>query len=68
MRAVNQAIGRVIRHKDDWASIVLMDSRYPDERIRGKLPGWIKESVEADASMLVKDVVDDIRSFFKAQT
>jgi len=67
MRAVNQAIGRVIRHKDDWASIVLMDSRYADGRIRAKLPGWIKESVKADASMDVKGIVRDIDGFFKAR-
>lgn len=27
-RATNQAIGRVIRHKDDYGNIVLVDSRF----------------------------------------
>jgi len=45
MRAVNQAIGRAVRHKDDWAGIVLFDKRYAGQRIRAKLPGWIKESL-----------------------
>ncbi len=27
-RAVNQAMGRGIRHKDDWCNFILMDSRY----------------------------------------
>lgn len=26
-RAVNQAIGRVIRHKDDYGAIILCDTR-----------------------------------------
>jgi len=66
MRAVNQAIGRVIRHKNDWASIVLMDGRYTQGSIRAKLPGWIKASVQIDAPTHVEDVVRDIDSFFRA--
>lgn len=27
LRAVNQAIGRVLRHKDDFGAVVLVDSR-----------------------------------------
>lgn len=70
MRAVNQTIGRVIRHKNDWASIVLMDARYAQERIRGKLPGWIKKSlpktVEA-RDMKVTSVMNDVRAFFESR-
>jgi chromosome transmission fidelity protein 1 len=42
MRAVNQSIGRAIRHRGDYAAIVLLDRRFGTERIRGKLPGWIQ--------------------------
>lgn len=42
MRAVNQSIGRAIRHKGDYAAIVLVDRRFGTDRIRGKLPGWIQ--------------------------
>lgn len=45
MRAVNQSIGRAIRHRGDYAAIVLADRRYGTERIRGKLPGWIREGM-----------------------
>ena len=27
-RAVNQAVGRVLRHKDDYGAIILCDERY----------------------------------------
>ncbi|KAH9837461.1 ATP-dependent RNA helicase chl1 [Teratosphaeria destructans] len=64
MRTVNQAVGRVIRHKDDWASIVLMDSRYGQERIKNKLPGWIKESFPAGSATMVADVAIDVARFF----
>lgn len=45
MNAVNQSIGRAIRHKGDWAALVLLDRRYGGERIQGKLPRWIGDSV-----------------------
>ncbi|KAM3414091.1 ATP-dependent RNA helicase chl1 [Cercospora zeina] len=56
MRSVNQAIGRAIRHKDDWASILLFDARYADERFRRKLPGWIRDCVDAKADGSVGSV------------
>ncbi|AEO67643.1 uncharacterized protein THITE_2116525 [Thermothielavioides terrestris NRRL 8126] len=42
MRAVNQSIGRVIRHRGDYAAVVLVDRRFGAERVRAKLPGWIR--------------------------
>ena len=44
MRAVNQSIGRAIRHIKDYAVIILMDKRYAQTRIRNKLPGWIRNA------------------------
>ncbi|KAI9354674.1 helicase C-terminal domain-containing protein [Pilaira anomala] len=46
MRGVNQSIGRAIRHKGDYATIVLLDKRYGTPRIGNKLPKWIGEHVE----------------------
>ncbi|KAH8114577.1 DNA repair helicase [Phellopilus nigrolimitatus] len=45
MRAVNQSIGRAIRHKNDWASLILVDSRYGSPKVRNKLPAWIDQSI-----------------------
>ena len=45
MRAVNQSIGRAIRHRGDYASIILVDRRYGTERIKAKLPEWIRGGV-----------------------
>lgn len=53
MKAVNQCIGRAIRHRRDYAAVMLADARYAsavdDEgRFNGplaKLPQWIQESL-----------------------
>ncbi|WWC60824.1 uncharacterized protein I303_103400 [Kwoniella dejecticola CBS 10117] len=46
MRAVNQSIGRAIRHANDYATILLVDKRYGTPRIKNKLPKWIGEDVK----------------------
>ncbi|KAI9740815.1 MAG: ATP-dependent DNA helicase chl1 [Claussenomyces sp. TS43310] len=45
MRAVNQSVGRAIRHRADYAAIVMVDRRFGTARIKGKLPGWIQEGL-----------------------
>ncbi|KAL9939403.1 hypothetical protein V8E36_001220 [Tilletia maclaganii] len=46
MKAVNQSIGRAIRHKDDYAALILLDCRYSRADIRKRLPGWIRDEVK----------------------
>ena len=64
MRAVNQAIGRAIRHKGDHAAIVLLDRRWCGGRggsLRARLPGWIGGSV-VDAGF--EGVMGKVGGFF----
>ena len=68
MRAVNQSIGRAIRHQKDYASIVLLDRRYRTPRIEGKLPGWIKQGLVASKDERSFDkVMADVENFFKSK-
>lgn len=46
-RALNQALGRCIRHKKDWGALVLVDDRYrnnPNKYITG-LSKWVRQLV-----------------------
>ena len=67
MRAVNQSIGRAIRHKGDYAVVMLFDRRYHErESIRNKLPGWMKESlvIGSGGRGCFDETVGRLRAFF----
>ena len=68
MRTVNQSIGRAIRHKDDFASIILLDRRYDTSRIADKLPAWIKQGlVDGDGARPFLEKMDELKAFFAAK-
>lgn len=56
MRAVNQSIGRAIRHRNDYAAIVMIDRRYNKPHIQGKLPAWIRQSLVQPTGATVNDL------------
>ncbi|KAL0235178.1 hypothetical protein GEMRC1_001760 [Eukaryota sp. GEM-RC1] len=45
MRAVNQAVGRIIRNSKDFGVALLADERFADDRFCSKLSEWIRRSV-----------------------
>jgi fanconi anemia group J protein len=44
-RALNQALGRCIRHKNDWGAILLADERFKNPRLQGSLSRWIRSNL-----------------------
>ena len=42
MRSVNQSIGRCIRHRHDYAVILLLDIRYQMAKIQERIPAWMQ--------------------------
>lgn len=68
MRAVNQSAGRAIRHRGDYAAIIFVDRRYGDERIKGKLPGWIREGlVQGAEGKGVGELGRAVEGFFRGK-
>ena len=45
MRAVNQSIGRVIRHIHDYGIIILADERYAWDINKKQISLWVRESL-----------------------
>lgn len=61
---MNQAIGRVIRHRLDYGCVVLCDARFAEERNRKSLSLWARPFVR-ECSGFGK-VAADLTKFFKA--
>lgn len=70
MRAINQSIGRSIRHINDYAAVVLADTRYAeDRRVWLGLPEWLRGGSKIcsnDATNFGKNI-QALRSFFKSR-
>lgn len=42
VRAVNQAVGRVIRHANDFGTIILCDCRFKQTSVSNTLSAWLR--------------------------
>jgi len=65
LRAVNQAIGRVIRHINDYGAIILVDRRYTEENLRSMLSKWLRE-IQLKG-MNTSACIERLTPFFKKQ-
>lgn len=45
-RALNQALGRVVRHRYDYGAILLLDQRFEQKRVFNQLPSWTRGGVQ----------------------
>ncbi|XP_043250387.1 Fanconi anemia group J protein homolog isoform X1 [Colletes gigas] len=41
-RALNQGLGRCLRHINDWGAVLLVDDRFLMQDYKDKLPKWVK--------------------------
>eukprot|EP01122_Echinamoeba_exundans_P003903 TRINITY_DN13950_c0_g1_i1.p1 TRINITY_DN13950_c0_g1~~TRINITY_DN13950_c0_g1_i1.p1 ORF type:complete len:983 (+),score=165.37 TRINITY_DN13950_c0_g1_i1:153-3101(+) len=61
-RALNQSIGRVVRHRYDYGSIILLDERFCDRDSEAQLSAWVRRALKPPLS--VDEAVSHLRNFF----
>ncbi|EHB06437.1 Fanconi anemia group J protein [Heterocephalus glaber] len=66
-RALNQALGRCIRHKNDWGALILVDDRFrnnPSRYISG-LSKWIRQQIQHHLTF--ESALESLAEFSKKQ-
>lgn len=64
VKGINQSIGRAIRHREDYAAIVLLDRRFTSRTsISNGLPNWIRKSLVFNERF--GPMFNQLKSFFR---
>lgn len=63
LRAVNQAIGRVIRHSYDYGAIILVDERFGYHNNQQQISTWLREKIVKPIDF--RGVYKNLLAFFK---
>ncbi|CAK9810667.1 Regulator of telomere elongation helicase 1 homolog [Anthophora quadrimaculata] len=62
-RAINQAIGRIIRHKNDYGAIILCDCRFDNPSFKKHLSPWLRPYIKNFTNFGV--ITRELRDFFR---
>ncbi|KAI8928690.1 helicase C-terminal domain-containing protein [Entophlyctis helioformis] len=62
-RALNQALGRCIRHRNDWGSIILLDQRFAFSKSISSLSKWIRTRTKPWSNL--HDAETKLKEFFE---
>ncbi|EAS06738.2 DNA repair helicase (Rad3) (macronuclear) [Tetrahymena thermophila SB210] len=65
VRALNQAIGRVIRHKDDYGSVYLCDNRFTQNQFQDQISGWVRPALKNYSTF--EYLLNDCQNFFNSK-
>lgn len=60
---MNQAIGRVIRHVQDYGTILLLDERYNYSSNKSQISKWLRDKIKISESYQATDL--QLRAFFQ---
>lgn len=67
MKAVNQSIGRAIRHANDFAIVVLADRRFARPSTREKLPRWMADRLPSPVPETFSSTFSSAARFFTSK-
>lgn len=69
IRAVNQAVGRVIRHRNDYGAILFLDDNFNDDNNKEDISAWIKENLSDSGPSYrpvpFMQILSELSNFFK---
>lgn len=63
-RSINQAIGRIIRHKDDYGAILFCDNRFFDSINQKNISEWVKHHLDKTV-VTFEETSQSLRVFFR---
>ena len=64
IKCVNQALGRVIRHANDYGCMLLLDSRYQQENNKCMISKWIRDLVLIYNNKNNSNLISNVKKFF----
>lgn len=64
-RAINQALGRCIRHKNDWGAIILLEERFQNSKNVESLSKWVRGMLNVHHEF--PEAMFDLASFVQRQ-
>ena len=65
-RALNQALGRCIRHRNDWGAILLLDARFNNRHYFNSLSKWARELAHSYPTF--KEAHNSLTRFISSRT
>lgn len=64
-RAMNQALGRCIRHRSDWGAVIFLDQRFNSSKNIQKLSKWVRPSVKNYPKF--NEGIEALKTFMKSK-
>lgn len=62
IRVVNQSLGRVIRHKDDYGAVIVIDQRYEQRKVLDLFSKWLKNCIKSCNAN--EEFINELKEFF----